>query len=135
MPSIPNVNWTMLNTFLSKYGTLFTNGRMGEINFGLDFENQFNVEYFPRDNAYGIVVCIGSKGICSETVLKPGVKTATVNLEPRATVLIQGEEEPQITNKQFEALAIGHIRMLLIVLEQINNEKLIRTLDKITDYY
>ena len=124
------LKWDRLSWFLERYGSLFASGRLGEISFPFEFDNQMNTEYFPRDDAFGVVVNISSKGVNSETVLLPHVQSATIDIKPRTKVEISGENA-MIENEQFQPLVISHIRMLLTILAQIDNNKFIRLFENL----
>jgi len=125
-----SINWRALSSFTTKYGGLFSSGRVEEINFQFEFKNRVDVLYSPRESAYRVIVDLNNAGISSSTTLNPETKEGVMSLEPRTTVNLN-DDKAIVTNPQFEQLAIGHMRMLLTVLKQLESNSVTRGLDKL----
>ncbi len=125
-----SINWRALSSFTTKYGQLFSSGKVEEINFQFEFKNGVDVLYSPKESAYRVIVDLNNAGISSSTTLNPETKKGVMSLEPRTSVNLS-DENAEITNPQFEQLAIGHMRMLLTVLKQLESNSLTKGLDRL----
>jgi len=137
--TIPGINykWNHLQSMLNRYGDLLSSGRVDGLSIPETHfdgcENNLNVCFCPLEQNYLLSVELLKNGIGSSSTLNPHDHTGKIDLLPRTRVII-GEDTAEITNPQFEDIAILHLRMLLTILRQTEKDSFKKMLDALSNF-